>query len=83
MIRNRITNGQNDRIYVDVVQDEGSTDFVKNGRIYKDYPAKSVMVASESDLSYLANYTPGTIAYTAGYEHIWQKSVTDEWVSIV
>lgn len=83
MIRSRVTNGQNDRIYVDVVQDEGSIDFVKNGRIYKDYPAKNVMVGSESDLSNLTNYTPGTIAYTAGYEHIWQKSVTDEWVSIV
>lgn len=83
MIRNRVTRGQNDFVYVDVVQDEGSTDFVKDGRIYKDYPAKTVMIASESDLSYLANYSPGTIAYTAGYENIWQKSVTDEWVSIV
>lgn len=83
MIRNRITNGQNDRIYVDVVQDEGSTDFVKNGRIYKDYPAKSVMVASESDLDLLASYAPGTVAYTAGYENMWQKSIADEWVQIV
>lgn len=78
-----VSNGTNDKVYVDVIQDDGSVDFVKDGKLFKNYPGKSVMVADSSDLDYLTSYTPGTIAYTAGYAHIWQKSTTNEWVSIV
>lgn len=83
MLRNRVREGQNDEFYVDIVQEEGSTDYVKDGKIYQNFAVKNVMVESQSDLSYLTDYSPGTVAYTAGYEHIWQKSIDDEWVSIV
>lgn len=74
--------GDSELAYADVVQDEGNTDYVKDGVIYKNAPVKNVMVSSEDDLDLLENYEPGTIAYTAGYLSIWQKGIDDNWESI-
>lgn len=74
--------GKSDTI-LDVVSDMGNTDYVKNGIIYRDNPVKNVLVGSENDLAYLTDYEPGTVAYTAGYQAMWQKDVTGEWVDIV
>lgn len=68
--------------YADVIQDEGNTDYVKDGVIYKNAPVKNVMVSSEDDLDLLEYYELGTIAYTAGYFSIWQKGVDDNRESI-
>lgn len=68
--------------YIDIVQDAGITDYVQNGMLHKSAPVRSVLVESESDLALLTDYEPGTIAYTAGYTSIWQKSTTDTWESI-
>ena len=69
--------------YADVVQDEGNTDYVLDGVIYKNSPVKNVMVSDADDLDLLEDYEPCTIAYTAGYTNIWQKDVDGEWVAIV
>lgn len=43
----------------------------------------SVLVASESALSELPSDVPiGSIAYTAGFTHIWQKGLDENWTSI-
>lgn len=67
----------------DVVQDTGNTDYVLGNEIYKNSPTKSVLVTAESDLSKLADYDPGTVAYTAGFDKMWQMNAAGTWVSIV
>lgn len=67
----------------DVVQDTGNTDYILGNAIYKNSPTKSVLVTAESDLSRLSDYDPGTVAYTAGFEAMWQKDATGEWISMV
>lgn len=74
--------GKTDRI-MDIVSDFGNTDYVMDGTIYKNSPVKNVLVESSSDLSLLEDYDPGTIAYTAGYQSMWQKDVSGDWESII
>ena len=72
--------GQNNkREYIDLVQNSNGTDYVKDGRIVHNSSMKPVLVSSSSDLTLLTEYEPGTIAYTAGFNSIWQKSPTGEW----
>lgn len=74
--------GKSDRI-LDIVSDFGNTDYVIDGVIYRNNPVKNVLVGSSSDLSLLKDYDPGTIAYTAGYQSMWQKDITGDWEVIV
>ena len=69
--------------YIDAVSDVGCTDYIKDGKLHKNAPVRSVLIGSQSDLDLLASYEPGTIAYTVGYAQIWQKSTTDTWESVV
>ena len=73
---------ENGTAYVDQTQDVGNIDYVKNGEVYKNNPAKSVMVSGQADLASLTGYGPGTMAYTAGYKSMWQLSVSGEWVAV-
>ena len=43
----------------------------------------AVMVSSESDLSSMTQYPPGTIAFTAGFKRIWQLSIEGQWVDVL
>ena len=65
------------------VQTEGEIDFVKNNSLYRGASAESVMVTSEDDLSNLDVYTPGSIAFTAGFKKMWQLSADGAWVDIL
>lgn len=76
------THPEKDNEYVDVVQDRGNTDYLQGGVVYKNAPTKAVMVDSESDLSDLAGYEPGSVAYTAGFKAMWQLSADGTWVSV-
>ena len=42
-----------------------------------------VMVESESDLANLTDTCPGMIAFTAGYNHIWQMDADGTWVDML
>lgn len=66
----------------DVTGTFGKTDYVKDGNIYRSVPIKNVMVSSSEDLSDLSDYDIGTIAYTAGYQSIWQKGIDGTWESL-
>ena len=67
----------------DVVQTIGNLDYVdSNGLMHHDEKLSSVMVRSSSDLTSLIAYPPGTIAYTAGFAVMWQKSSTGEWIEV-
>ena len=69
----------NKREYVDLVQNSNGTDYVKDGRIVHNASMQPVLVSSSSDLSLLTEYEPGTIAYTAGFNSIWQKAPDGTW----
>lgn len=68
-------------VVVDAV--DGVTDYVKDGKLYKDSIVGSVMVESENDLDNLTQYEAGSIAYTAGYGSVWQKDAAGEWQTII
>lgn len=68
--------------YADVVNARGNEDYIKNGTIHKNASMQLVLVSSSSDLSLLASYAPGTIAHTAGFASMWQKSASGEWVAM-
>lgn len=60
-----------------------SIDYVDNdGILHVDSETKSIMVRNENDLNTLTGYVPGTFAYTAGFQAMWQLSAAGTWVSI-
>lgn len=68
--------------YQDVVNTRGNLDYVKDGEVFTNNPSQSVMVNTADDLDLLTNYNPGTIAYTAGFASMWQKSLDGTWVEV-
>ena len=58
-------------------------DVVRDGEIYAGVSAPSVMVESESDLANLPTYPAGTMAYTAGFQAMWQLDASGNWVSMI
>lgn len=68
--------------YSDVVNARGNNDYIKNGKIFKNSAMQMVLVFGTQDLNLLSGYAPGTIAYTAGFETMWQKSASGQWVQI-
>lgn len=57
-------------------------DYVKNGSVYRGSAAASVLVESQSDLTNLDGYAPGTVAYTAGFGSMWQLAANGSWVEL-
>lgn len=55
-----------------------------DGKLYKNQQSEAVLVTAESDLSEIPDiYSPGTIAYTAGWTAAWQLSAAGTWVSMI
>lgn len=61
----------------------GTTDILNNGELIRNSPAPAVMVENQSALTGLVDYPAGTIAYTAGFKAMWQKSAAGTWVSLM
>ncbi len=77
------TIGENDPRVFDFVTTLGNVDYVDgNGKIKTEVPVACVMVRSSADKSLLADYEPGTIAFTAGFAAIWQKKADGTWADI-
>lgn len=58
-------------------------DYVKGGVIYGGAYTSMVMVESADDLENLPDtYAPGSIAFTAGYQDMWQLAADGTWVSV-
>lgn len=60
-------------------------DYVDSDGILHIYEkTRSVLVRSQNDLSNLPSgmYLPGTIAYTAGFQAMWQLNASGSWVSM-
>ena len=55
-------------------------DYVQGNNLVMGADARTVMVGSSADLAELADLTPGSIAYTAGFVDMWQKSASGAWV---
>ncbi len=65
-------------------QTSGETDYVKDGKLNRGANAPSVMVSSENDLKELTKiYTPGTVAYTAGFKAMWQLNSDSAWIPMM
>lgn len=65
-------------------QTSGEVDYLKDGTLNRGANAPSVMVASDDDLASLTDiYTPGTVAYTAGFKAMWQLDTAGNWVSMM
>lgn len=65
------------------VLDLGMIDVVdSDGVLREDVPCKGVMVTAESDLANLPDYQPGTLAFTAGFASMWQKSAAGTWQEV-
>ena len=66
------------------VGDVGLLDYVKDGVLYKQASADAVMITSSDELDTIVeNYSPGAVAYTAGFEHMWQLDASGTWTSII
>lgn len=68
--------------YSDVVNARGNEDYVKNGKIYKNESMQMVLVSDSTELDLLTDYEPGTIAHTAAFHTMWQKSPSGDWVEM-
>ena len=70
-----------------VIPNSSNIDYVKDGKIYKDIyknrSSQSILISSEEDLNLLTSYSPGTIAFTAGFSSMWQKNVDGNWETIL
>ena len=65
-------------------QTEGEIDYIKNGTLYRGASADSVLVPSEDYLATLVDiYTPGAIAFTAGFKQMWQLSADGTWIDMM
>ena len=60
----------------------GDIDYVQNGQVVVGASASSVMITAQSDLAQLDGYTPGSIAYTAGFASMWQLDASGNWVEL-
>lgn len=61
----------------------GQTDYVKDGELHIGGTAPSIMVTAEAYLDNLPDiYPPGTVAYTAGFQDMWQLDADGNWVSM-
>lgn len=76
MIREQVDNAY------PVVNTGSRTDYVKSGTLYTGSPMSLVMVESQSQLSTLEGYGPGTIAYTAGFGSMWQMDADGTWTEV-
>lgn len=75
-------NGTASPKYADVVNARGNEDYVQDGVIRRNASVQLVLVSNASDLDLLTDYEPGTIAHTAGFHTMWQKSVSGNWVQM-
>ena len=70
-----------------VIPSSSNIDYIKDGKIYKDIyknrSSQSILISSEEDLNLLTSYSPGTIAFTAGFSSMWQKNVDGNWETIL
>ncbi len=68
---------------VDLVYTVDDMEYLKDGEVHRHSAAVSIMIPSESDLANLKDYEPGSIAFTAGYNKVWQLDAEGNWVSVV
>ena len=61
----------------------GVNDVVKDNVLHKSIPVNVVLVTAEADLADLPEYPTGTIAYTTGFQAMWQLGADGEWVSVI
>mgnify|MGYP007038268228 FL=1 len=81
-MKNLIINSKGEEDVTAIVSTLCNIDFVKGNTIYRGSPMKLVMVQSDDDLAVLESYEPGAIAFTRGFESMWQKGIDGEWATI-
>ena len=68
--------------FIDTFISMGASDYVKDGVLHEDNVPQTVMVESSADLDSLTEYTPTSIAYTAGFTSMWQMDADGVWQAI-
>lgn len=64
-------------------QTSSEIDYVSDGTLHRGVNAPAVLVTSVADLSQLTDvYSPGAIAFTAGFQQFWQLGADGEWHEI-
>ena len=66
---------------LDLVHNKSLMAYVDGNKIISNIPMQTILVSAHSDLENLIDYSPGTIAYTAGYRQMWQKAPNGSWVA--
>lgn len=64
-------------------EDAGTIDYVRNGELFENVQATSIMVESSADLNSIEGLFPGSIAYTKGFSHMWQLGADGQWATII
>lgn len=67
---------------VDLVSTIGDMGYTKDGELHKHSSASSIMITGSSELSTLTGCEPGSVAFTAGFENMWQLNASGQWISI-
>jgi hypothetical protein len=58
--------------------------YIKDGLFIGSLPGYSILIQTEAELADIPEeLPPGTIAYTAGFKKMWQKSVDGDWESLL
>ena len=75
--KNRINDTVIDTVQTDIDYVDG------DGDLHIHVKSPEVMITAESDLENLTGYEPSTIAFTAGYDNMWQLGADGEWHVII
>jgi len=60
----------------------GAVYYVQDGKIINSGKSNAVLVQNANDLPTLADMEPNSVAYTAGFEIVWQKGIDGNWYQI-
>ena len=66
------------------VRNFGALDYVdSSGKLVRFAPVQGVMITTDTDLDRLPNvYEAGTLAFTAGFTHLWQLGADGSWTAV-
>lgn len=67
---------------METIRTSENINIVDGNDILIHVPQTNIMVSGQSDLSKLADYPAGVLAFTAGYTQIWQKGIDGTWVEV-
>lgn len=66
-----------------IINPSNKTQLMVDGTTKTEVSTTSVLVSAQADLADLpADLVPGSLAYTPGFTHVWQKDFANAWVEV-